>query len=200
MIAALILAAGLGRRMGKSKPLIRIDGRPALSLILSRIDEVGITCKIVVLGREARRIEEEVGLAGCRIVVNDRPEEGLSSSLRLGLSAVPTDADGVLIFHADMPFIEKSTISAVISTAEGGAKIAAPAYRGRRGFPVYFARSSLSDLSASLAGDSGGRGYIADHPELLTLVDVDDPGCIEDIDRPEDLTEGEGETTCATSA
>jgi len=200
MIAALVLAAGRGVRMGRSKPLIEINGRPVLELVISKIEKAGITSKTVVLGHGAERIEKEIDLSGCYLVINPHPEEGLSSSLRIGLAAIPADANGVLIFHADMPFIETTTINAVLSAAKQGARIAAPAYAGRRGFPVYFERSLFPRLVDSLSGDSGGRGYIAEHEELVELIEVDDPGCIRDLDRPEDLPDRQGERRCVTYA
>ncbi len=65
--------------------------------------------------------------------------------------------------------------------------IAAPAYRGERGHPVGFARRFLDELSA-LHGDQGAKELIAEHPDWVTLYEVDDPGVLRDVDRPSDLT------------
>ncbi len=200
MIDAVVLAAGLASRMGEPKPLLPIDGEPALSRILRSIREAGIPQPIVVLGgHSADRIEETVDLTDCTVVVNDAPETGMSRSLCLGLDALSPDAAGLLVFHADMPFIRVETILAVLRAAERGAQIAAPICEKQRGFPVFFRRAHVSELRHTLAGDAGGRDYIDAHREALESVVVDDPGAVHDIDRPADLAAWEGDRACATS-
>jgi len=201
MIEAMVLAAGLATRMGEIKPLTLVDGEAALVMILRRIRAAGISRPIVVLGsRSAQRIEEAVDLTDCIVVFNDEPEAGMSRSLRLGLDAVSPEATGVLIFHADMPFVRPETARAVLHAAEGGAQIAAPIHRACRGFPVFFHRTCFAELRESLSGDAGGRAYIEAHHDDLVSIAVDDPGCVYDIDRPTDLAAWEGDRACATNA
>jgi len=201
MIDAIVLAAGLGTRMGATKPLTPIEGEPALAAVLRRIADAGIERSVVVLGApSADAIEDAVDLSGCTVVRNDAPEAGMARSLRLGLDAVSRDARGVLVFHADMPFIRTETIRAVRCAARQGTPIAAPSHEGRRGFPVFFHRSRLPGLRKVLTGDAGGRAYIAAHRDDLTEIPVDDPGCVYDIDRPADVAAWEGEHACSTSA
>jgi len=201
VIDAIVLAAGLATRMGEIKPLTTVGGEPALSRILRRIRTAGIARPIVVLGSgSAGRIEEAVDLTACAVVMNSAPEAGMSRSLRLGLDAVSPGAAGVLVFHADMPFIQPETVRTVLGTAERGARIVAPVHRGRRGFPVYFHRSCLSELQRSLAGDAGGRAYVEAHREELVPIDVEDPGCVYDIDRPADLAAWREDRACGTDA
>ena len=87
MTTSIVLAAGLGTRMGGSKPLTRWRGRPLLSHVLGRIAAAGLPAPIVVVGRNADDIARTVDLASCRTVVNPAPGDGLSSSLALGLDA-----------------------------------------------------------------------------------------------------------------
>lgn len=199
MIAALVLAAGLGTRMGASKPLLDIDGRPSLARVLDAIDEAGVPEVVVLLGHDADRIRAHVNLDRRGVVRNPEPERGLSTSLALGLAAVPATCSGALVFHADMPFIRPSTVRAVRALAEQGARLAAPRHGGTRGFPVYFARECFASLARELSGDTGGRGYIERHRDALRLVDVVDPGCLRDIDRPQDLVATEGGRRWITS-
>ncbi len=198
---AIVLAAGLATRMGEIKPLTPVDGEPALARILRRIRAAGIGRPIVVLGTgSARTIATAVDLTECAVVENDRPEAGMSRSLRLGLDAVSAGASGVLVFHADMPFVRTETIRAVLRAAENGASIAAPLHAGRRGFPVFFHREHFPGLREALSGDAGGRAYIEAHRTELTTVDTDDPGSVHDIDRPADLDAWEGNRACVTNA
>jgi len=200
MIDAIVLAAGLGTRMGRLKPLIPIEGKPALTVVIEVLREAGIDRPIVVLGREANRVLSAVDLAECRIVVNPEPRRGLSSSLDLGLRLVDPKAIGTLVLHVDMPAVRADTIRSVLDAAEAGAKIAAPTHNGRRGFPVYFSHACFDELTLVLTGDKGARDYIAARRDSVTLVPVDDPGSLLDIDRPEDLAEIERRAQCATSA
>ncbi len=200
MITAVVLAAGLGTRMGATKPLLDVGGRAALECVVTTLREAGIPDVVVVLGRDADRVRAGVDLGAAGVVRNEHPEDGLASSLRLGLDAVRDECAGVLILHADMPFVRESTVRAVCAAAEAGAEIAAPEHAGRRGFPVYFSREHVSSLRASLAGDEGGRRYVEAHPNVLRLVSVEDAGCIRDLDRPEDLGLCEGSLSWTTSA
>jgi len=201
MIEAIVLAAGLATRMGAIKPLIPIGGEPSLAAVLRRIAAAEIAPPTVVLGTaSAAAIETAVDLGGCTVIRNDDPESGMGRSLRLGLDATLPAATGVLIFHADMPFLRSETIRAVLRAATEGATIAAPTYRGTRGFPVFFSRSCFSELRDSLSGDAGGRAYIEAHRDHLAAIPVDDPGCVYDIDRPGDLAAWEGGPVCTTGA
>jgi len=191
MIEAIVLAAGRGERLGTIKPLVSIEGEPALIRVIRTIRNAGVETIIVVLGHAAETVQAQVDLTDCRVVLNPRHETGIAGSLIRGVESVSPAAGGVLIFHADMPTVSEETIHAVIQRAKQGARIAAPSHRGQRGFPVFLHRSCFQELLPTLVGDIGARRYIAQHPEDLVLVEVDDPGAIRDIDRPEDLREEE---------
>lgn len=197
-IEAIVLAAGSGRRLGRSKPLLSLGGRTLIEHVLNRILAAGIDRIAVVLGRDADRVRQAVNLSAYRIVVNPDPDRGMGTSLTLALSSLPATIDGVLVFHVDMPAVRPETIRSVVDRAECGARIAAPSYDSRRGFPVYFDRLSIAALLPTLEGEIGGRRYIAEHKDDVDLVSVDDPGCLADIDRPDDLLRKEVQscTTC----
>ena len=184
---AVVLAAGLGSRMGRIKPLVPIHGRPSLAHVLDRLADAGVEKPIVVLGHGAKEIRRNIDLSKTRIVMNDTPSHGMASSLVIGLRAISEHAAGALVLHADMPFVTASTIRAVVETAADGALLSAPRFQGRRGFPVYFAKPCFSELIAGLHGEIGGREYIETHKKDLVSVDVNDEGILVDIDRPEDV-------------
>ncbi len=200
MTTAVVLAAGLGRRMKAVKPLVRTGGQPALARVLAHIREADIEHCVVVLGHAADLIRSSVDMSTCTVVVNPHPERGMASSLRQGLESVPTGSPGALIFHADMPHIQTGTIRAVLRLVHDGAVIAAPMHGAQRGFPVFFHASLLDELKRVLHGDQGGRNYIREHRALLRTVAVADPGCTRDLDTPEDLDEIIKEGSCATNA
>ncbi len=187
MIEAIVLAAGQGERLRTIKPLVSIDGEPALTRIIRTLKGAGIERITIVLGYEAEAIKRQVDLTDCHVVVNPRYENGMASSLSLGIESLSPTAKGFLIHHADRPTVEEETIRAVVAQGKAGARIAAPSYRGQRGFPVYLHHSCVKELLPTLGGEVGARRYISKHTEELVLVEVDDPGAIRDIDRPQDL-------------
>ena len=173
--------------MGAIKPLVDIDGRPALARVIDTLRGAGIPRIIVILGYEAEMIEEKIDLAGCVVAVNTGYESGMASSLALGVSLVAKDIAGFLVAHADMPYVKQETVLAVLQRAAAGALIAAPLYKGVRGFPVYLRADCREDLLPTLKGEVGARAYIAQHEGDLELVEVDDVGTTIDIDRPADV-------------
>ena len=187
MIEAIVLAAGKGERLGAVKPLLSIGGEPALERVLKALRAAGIDRILVVLGYARDQVTAGVDLSGCRVVVNEDFEAGMGSSLALGIRSLAPEAEGFLVLHADRPYLAAATIRAVVAAAREGARIAAPTYRGERGFPVYFDRACAASLLPTLDGETGARGYLAKHADEVKLVSVDDVGAVRDIDRPEDL-------------
>lgn len=121
--------------------------------------------------------------AGCEVTVCEHAGEGMAASLTHALSC-KRRAHGWVIALADMPFVRPATVAALAAAVEAGAGIAAPVIRGRRGNPVAFGRMHF-DALLQLRGDEGARRLLDAHP--VTLVDVDDPGILHDIDTPADL-------------
>lgn len=117
---------------------------------------------------------------GAELVLCPDAVAGMGHSLACGVRARP-DAAGWLIALADMPAILPGTIGAVRDAIAAGSDTAAPAYAGKRGHPVAFGRACRAELLA-LTGDSGARSVLAAHPPHL--IEVDDPGCLHDIDTP----------------
>ena len=199
MIRPIVFAAGLGTRMGAIKALIAIDEVPALAVVLETIALAGLQSPLVVLGKDAETIRASVDLSGCQVIINNRPEDGLSGSMKLALAALDDTMTGVLTFHVDMPSLAVSTVRAMLDAIANGAALAAPFHKSVRGFPVYFHRSLIAELGRSLHGDSGGRQFLGQHKEDLIRVPVEDPGCVFDIDCPSDLGAWKGERLCVTN-
>ena len=124
---------------------------------------------------------------GLNVILCDRALEGMGGTLAQVVAAAPADAGGYIIALADMPFIHVDSIRAVAAALQGGAKLAAPTYRGQRGHPVGLAASYRDELLA-LKGDAGARDIIKRDAALMQLIEVDDPGVLRDIDTLGDLT------------
>src|ERR1700694_737727 len=99
-VSAVILAAGMSRRMGTPKQLLKLGENTLLGRVLenvrrSRVDEI-----ILVLGFAAEAIQQQLPLEGIRIVLNPDYQGGMSGSLRMGLSALRPNSEAALIVLA----------------------------------------------------------------------------------------------------
>lgn len=188
-IAALVLAAGQSRRMGTlNKLLIGIDGKPMVRRVAEAAAASAASPLLVVTGHERERVA--AALAGLTLGCVDNPDyaQGLSTSLKRGLAALPADVDGVVICLGDMPMVSADTINRLIGAfnpVEGRA-ICVPTRRGKRGNPVLLARRLFADL-AGVSGDVGAREIIAAHPELVAEVEMESDAILTDIDTPQGL-------------
>lgn len=188
-VAALVLAAGGGTRLGGGKLLLPWKGRPLLAHTLQAVIDSGATASItVVLGHEAEKVREAIGREfpgeDVAIVENDAWREGQSTSLRAGLSALP-DVDAVLIALGDQPTLRPETLRLLtLRHAREKPLATAPTYRGRRGNPVILSKALFEDARA-VRGDKGARGILAELGDRLLLAPVDDAGVVLDIDTPE---------------
>jgi len=119
------------------------------------------------------------------VTVCDDAAEGMGASLACAARAAG-EADGYLIALGDMPFVRPSSIAAVRDALAGGAPLAAPYFRARRGHPVGVSGRFRRELLA-LRGDAGAKQLLADNAPQLVKIPVGDPGVIRDIDTPGDL-------------
>jgi molybdenum cofactor cytidylyltransferase len=190
---AVILAAGAGRRFGGRKLLALFEGRPlvagaldaALAAPARRV--LLITDGDLQLAKIARDHAESLGRGGdLEIVVAIDAAEGMGSSLRAAVDALPPDSDGVFVFLGDMPRIRPDLAQDLVRSLTPGVDAVAPRFAGRRGHPVLFGRACFPALR-DLSGDVGAREVLAAMDDRLALVDSPDAGVLFDVDHPEDL-------------
>jgi molybdenum cofactor cytidylyltransferase len=186
MISAVVLAAGASRRMGQPKPLVKRGGRTLLQHVVANLRASQVDEIVVVLGHRAEEILPTLEEKDCRVVVNPHYDQGMSSSIRRGLSAVHGQAQAVLIVLGDQPYISSGIIDSLLREySQGSHEIVVPTCGGRRGHPVIFGRKFWPELLA-LEGDVGGREILHRHGDDVWPVEVADPGILRDIDRPND--------------
>jgi molybdenum cofactor cytidylyltransferase len=173
--------------MGDCNKLLEpIAGKSMIALVAETALQSGAAPVIVVTGFEAPRIEAE--MTGLDVVVarNAVFDEGLSSSLKAGLSALPSDCDGVLILLGDMPAIDAAVLDALTAAFTGRDAICVPVHQGRRGNPVLWGRSYFAEMT-QLTGDFGAKSLITLHADRVTEVEVGSESIFADIDTPADL-------------
>jgi molybdenum cofactor cytidylyltransferase len=177
--AAIILAAGESRRMGRPKAFLPFRG----GTFLSGIAEVlGQRCSPVtaVFGFDAERLMQSAAALGIQAVENPDYPLGMLTSLQTGLRAVPPECDAVLFTLVDHPAISLSTVDALLRSE---ATIAIPRFEGRRGHPVLIRREIFPEFLVAPAA-SKVRDVIDRHASEIDYIEVGDPGISDDIDDP----------------
>jgi molybdenum cofactor cytidylyltransferase len=185
-IAAIVLAAGGSRRLGRAKQLVEYEHETLLARAVRLVREAGVSFAVVVLGAEYEAIAAAVDLSGVCVVRNEGWPQGIASSIHAGLRAVEErtpDVDGVLILTCDQPRLTAEHLQALMGTF-GAGKIVASAYGGGLGVPAIFPRGIFAELYV-LSGDKGARALLK-RPERA-VARVDFPGGEVDVDTPEDL-------------
>ena len=192
--AAILLAAGAGRRFGGGKLLAPWRGAPLVAGAVWAALSTPSDPVIVVTGTDpgpvgdaCRAAADRMGGAGrLRLVHAADHAEGMGASLRAGVAVLPPGLRGVFVFLGDMTDVPEEVLPRLVAAVEAGALEAAPTYKGRRGHPVLFSADLLPDL-ARAAGDAGAREVLVILGDQLARVESPGPGVLFDVDRPEDL-------------
>ena len=188
-VPAIILAAGRSTRMGgPNKLLAELGGKPLVRLVAEQALASKAKGLIVVTGHQAELVEKALAGLDVKFVRNPDFAQGLASSVKAGVAAVPDGADGAVICLGDMPMISAALIDRLIEAfaPDRGNLIAVPVSDGRRGNPVLWSRRFFNELM-TLDGDIGARHLIAKHTEAVAEVPVEGFGAFLDIDTPQAL-------------
>jgi molybdenum cofactor cytidylyltransferase len=184
MTAAIVLAAGLARRMGRQKLLLDLRGKAvvrwSVEAILPHVDDV-----VVVTGHEAEGVEAALAGLVVRFARNPHPEDGQGSSIAVGARALKPSTNAVLIALGDQPRLPALVVPALLAAfARGGAAIVTPIYAGTQGTPVLFGAEVFAELR-SVTGDGGARSVVRARPDRVREVPFDFP-VPDDVDTPDD--------------
>ena len=189
--AALILAAGESKRFGAPKQLIDWLGTPLLKHVVNQVKAWPVDAVYVVLGANADDIMESVDLDGTTVVENLGWDEGMASSVRVGLDAL-ANAKGferTFVALADQPTVQVEVVERLlVEQKRSRLPVAIPRYRYTWGNPVLIDRSLWARLMANLKGDRGARSLFQAHPEWVEEVWFEDLPP-RDIDTQMDLVE-----------
>jgi len=188
-IAALVLAAGRSSRMGDANKLLEpLDGVPLALRAVNAALASRASSVTVVTGHAAENIAALVG--GPRAVIAHNPDyaEGMATSLRRGIAALPADTDGVLVLLGDMPRISAAHLDALIDAFAAGENIIVPMHAGRRGNPLLWPRRYFAEIQ-TIAGDQGARSLLEKYADQIRAVEFADQAIFLDVDTPQDLAE-----------
>jgi molybdenum cofactor cytidylyltransferase len=217
-VAGLLLAAGAGRRMGRPKALVTIDGEPLAARGVRLLADGGCRPVVVVVGAAAAEVDAALarfaptvgetdapsGSAGepgpataaVRLVRAEGWAEGIGASLRAGLAALAgLGADAAVVALVDQPALTAAAVRRLVrAAAPGGGNEHHPAltatYRGRPGHPVLVRRTIWDEVAALARGDVGARAWLRAHPAQVGRIACDGLGSPEDVDTPADLVAG----------
>jgi molybdenum cofactor cytidylyltransferase len=184
MIAGIVLAAGLARRMGRQKLSLQLQGKAvvrwAVERVLAHVEDV-----VVVTGPDDTAVRQALGDLTVRFVANPRPQDGQGTSIAVGVAALKPWTRAALITLGDQPRVPDMVVRTLLDAFQRSGKvIVAPVYRGTQGTPVVFSSEVFGELRA-LTGDAGARAVVQAHPERVEAVAFD-LAMPPDVDTPED--------------
>jgi molybdenum cofactor cytidylyltransferase len=188
-IAALVLGAGKSSRMGgPNKLLAEIGGRPLIRIVVDAVLQSRARPVVVVTGHQRDRVEAALSGLPVTFVHNPNFADGLGTSLKAGIAALPPEVDGVIVCLGDMPQVDAPIIDRLIGALDPdkGALVAVPSIDGKRGNPVVWSRRFFADLM-TVEGDIGARYLIGRYPEAVVEVPLTGTAALTDVDTPEAL-------------
>ena len=199
----IILAAGLSSRMQAFKPLLPVDGRPAIEGLIETAKAAGLSDITVVTGHNRERLAPVLTQYGAAEAYNEDYESGMFSSIKAGLAkasqtaaAENTVKDGYLLLPVDCPLISVSVLRAVMDAVPaadaaeaapdktGSDAFAVAVFEGKKGHPLYIPKKRIDEILG--AGGAGGLAAITDkYADSMIRVETGEEGCLLDMDTPE---------------
>ena len=190
--AAVLLAAGAGSRMGhRPKSLLLLDGEPLIRRQVHALQTAGAAQLVVVLGHYADDIGAQLHGLKIQVIHNPRPDDGLVSSQRLGLQALPDHLDGVVMALADQPLIEAADIAAItvaFQARPAGIDMVFPQVNGAPGNPVMLSAEARAAILGSTA-DIGCKEWRQAHKAQVRPFESSNAHYTTDLDHLTDLVD-----------
>jgi molybdenum cofactor cytidylyltransferase len=192
MTLAIVPAAGASRRMGRPKLLLPYGTSTLVGSLASALRAGGASPVVIVAAPDDTELQDWARAFGAVVVVIPDPERGMLSSIREGLAALggadrlAQRGEVVLVAPGDLPALRPGTVAELLwRRAAAGARLAVPAYDGRRGHPLAIAPDLLPEIE-TLDLSIGLKQLLERHAAAVLEVPVDDPGAVRDVDTPED--------------
>ena len=184
-----ILAAGLSSRMKDFKPLLPVDGRPAIEGLVETAKAAGLTDITIVTGHNRNALAETLRHLGVSEAYNGDYESGMFSSVQAGLAkARQSRKEGYLLMPVDCPLISVSVMRAVMDKVTEAGETSSDAFavalfEGKKGHPLFIPTGYIDEIINS--GGQGGLAAITDkYADTMIRVETGEEGCLLDMDTP----------------
>lgn len=186
-ISAIVLASGFSRRFDDqiNKLLVTFHNKPIYQWSLDLIRDLSFF-EVLVIARD-KEILDYAKANGFKPIENYQAAEGISASIRLGVTNASIETDGYMFFTADQPLLKKADILKLFEAYSAHDDcIIVPVTSGRRGSPTIFSEFYKQPL-LSLEGESGGKAVMNQYPDKIIKVEIENSEALEDIDTMEDF-------------
>jgi CTP:molybdopterin cytidylyltransferase MocA len=185
-MAAVILAAGHSRRMGRFKPLLKLGDRSVIERAVSLFREAGLNDIRVVAGHAMDLLVPLLEELGVRIIANLNYDEGMFSSVTAALKNLEPDIQALFILPADIPLVSIRTIHSLLKQHEEYPdRILIPSFHGKRGHPVLIPAHCFEAIR-QWHGEHGLKGALGQFSDSTVSIPVDDRNILFDLDTPDD--------------
>ncbi len=184
-IGALIVAAGMSKRMGEFKPMLSIGSISVAQRVVATLSQAGVSKIVMVTGYNAVMLERHLAGNGIIFLRNENYETTqMFDSVKIGLSYLRDKCDKVLFTPVDVPLFTAKTVKAIL---DSGAPLAVPMCESKQGHPILISKDLIPEILAD-CGEMGLKGAMDRCSVPLMRIDVEDPGTIHDADTPEDFS------------
>ena len=185
-IGALIVAAGMSKRMGEFKPMLSIGSISVAQRVIATLSQAGVSKIVMVTGYNATILERHLSGNGIIFLRNENYETTqMFDSVKIGLSYLQDKCDKVLFTPVDVPLFTARTVKTIL---DSGAPLAVPMCEGQQGHPILIANALIPEILND-CGEMGLKGAMDRCSVPLLRIDVEDPGTIHDADTPEDFSQ-----------
>ena len=187
MIAAVVLAAGESRRMGRPKMVMPWGDTTVICQVVSTLIEGGVEDVVVVTGGAREEVEAALEGFPVQMVFNPDYANGeMIQSLRVGIGVLNSEAEATLIVLGDHPQIQGSVVAALLQAyKKKKSLLVVPSYKDRRGHPWLVDRTLIPAL-LSLKAPLTLRDFMNRHAEKISYLSLETSSILQDLDTPED--------------
>ncbi|MCH9015235.1 MAG: nucleotidyltransferase family protein [Gemmatimonadetes bacterium] len=184
-IAGIVLAAGASTRMSENKLLLELEDETLIERCVKRVLAAELDPVVVVLGYEADLVRRRIGSLPIHVIVNDRYEMGMSSSLGIAVAELGDNVSAVCVVLADMPFVTTKMLREVVSRyRESGAPLVVSRYGSINAPPTLFDHALFTELRAS-EGEEMGKRLVERYRDAAEIVEWPE-AALADVDEPDD--------------
>jgi molybdenum cofactor cytidylyltransferase len=182
----ILLAAGFSSRMGELKQVMDFAGKPMVCQVAESLLAAGLEL-VVVIGYQSERVKEALHSLPCEYIINEHPEDGMFSSVKLGCLTIEPGSP-CLITTCDCPGILPITIRSIKNTLEREQTQAViPTFHGKKGHPVGLPAFLVERIQTLPPATPGLHSLWRHTPEIVFYLEVNDPAVLRDLDKPEDI-------------